>query len=136
LQLQVADHPNSLRGPKPKHIDIDEYDEIAKRWGTEFREKVLEPSIRSSGGGIDYSGTPTGNNDFAHILNLAKTDPNWFGSVKTVEDTGIYTPEDIALRALREIVLRLLRVRELLRVELRKQPRNRAKTQRRKGKRF
>jgi hypothetical protein len=94
-QLKGADKPNGLRGPKPVHIDVDEYGEIAKRWGSEFREAVLEPSIRSSGGGIDYAGTPKGNNDFTHILSLAKKDSDWWGSVKTVDDTGIYTHEQI-----------------------------------------
>lgn len=95
IQVQGADNPNALRGPKPEWITVDEYGEIAKRWGPEFREAILEPSIRSSGGGIDYSGTPTGNNDFSYVLSLAKKDANWWASIKTVNDTGIYSAGEI-----------------------------------------
>ena len=96
IQIHGVDKPNAIRGPKPDWVFVDEYGEIAKRWGSEVREAILEPSIRSSGGGIDYSGTPTGNNDFSYLLSLAKKDPQWWASVKTVEDTGIYFPEQIA----------------------------------------
>jgi hypothetical protein len=96
IQIKGADKPDSLRGPKPKRIKVDEYGEIARRWGSEFREAILEPSVRSSNGGIDYGGTPTGSNDFSYIASLATTDPNWWYSRKTVDDTGIYTPEQIA----------------------------------------
>src|ERR1035437_8394617 len=69
-QLKGADKPDSLRGPKPIGIAVDEYGEIAKRWGSELREAVLEPTIRSSKGWIDYAGTPKGNNDFEFIRQL------------------------------------------------------------------
>lgn len=96
-QLKGADKPDSLRGPKPIGITVDEYGEIAKRWGSELREAILEPTIRSSGGWIDYGGTPKGNNDFEFIRRLGQ-DPEakeWWSSLKTVEDTGLYSQEDI-----------------------------------------
>lgn len=95
FQLKGANHPDSLRGPKPLHIWVDEYGEVAKRWGSMFRETILEPSIRSSGGGMSFAGTPTGNNDFKFIFDLAKNNKDWWASQKTVDDTGIYTKEDI-----------------------------------------
>ncbi len=91
LQAKGADHPDSLRGPKPLGIAVDEYGEIAKRWGSKFREAVIEPSIMSSGGWVDYAGTPQGNNDFAYILRR----DDYFTSLKNVEDTKIYTAEQI-----------------------------------------
>lgn len=97
-QLKGADKPDSLRGPKPVGIAVDEYGEIANRWGSKLREEILEPSIHSSGGWIDYAGTPKGNNDFEYIRKLGQdtTQNTWWSSKLTVEDTGIYTPEEIA----------------------------------------
>lgn len=96
-QLKGADKPDSLRGPKPIGISVDEYGEIAQRWGSKLREEILEPSIHSSGGWIDYAGTPKGNNDFEYIRKLGQ-DPSqqdWWSSKKTVLDTDIYTKEEI-----------------------------------------
>ena len=96
-QIKGADHADGLRGPKPIGIAVDEYGEIAKRWGSEIREAILEPTIHSSGGWIDYAGTPKGNNDFTHIYELGqdKTNKDWWSSKKTVDDTGLYTKEQM-----------------------------------------
>ncbi len=91
IQAKGMDNPNGLRGPKPKGVVLDEYGEMAKRWGSEPREAIIEPSILSSGGWIDYAGTPKGNNDFAHLMRR----PDFFSSLKTVDDTGIYDTEKI-----------------------------------------
>ncbi len=90
LQLKGADHPDSLRGPKPLGIGVDEYGEVSRRWGSELRESILEPSLLSSGGWIDFAGTPRGKNDFTHLLDAAE-----FSQIKTVEDTGMFSDEDI-----------------------------------------
>lgn len=96
-QIKGADKPDSLRGPKPKGIVVDEYGEIANRWGSKIREEILEPSIHSSNGWIDYAGTPKGNNDFEYIRKLGQdpTQQDWWSSKKTVEDTGIYTKAEM-----------------------------------------
>lgn len=96
-QLKGADKPDSLRGPKPVGISVDEYGEIAKRWGSELREAILEPTIHASGGWIDYGGTPRGNNDFNHIFKLGQDDKqkDWWSSRQTVDDTDIYTEEEM-----------------------------------------
>ena len=109
-QLKGADKPDSLRGPKPIGIAVDEYGEIAKRWGSELREAVLEPTIRSSKGWIDYAGTPKGNNDFEFIRQLGAKHDNflWWSSKKTVEDTGMFTQlemKDIRKNATREEIV-------------------------------
>jgi hypothetical protein len=95
IQIKGADNPDSLRGPKPQGVTTDEYGEIAKRWGAEFREAIIEPSLRISKGWAVYSGTPKGSNDLHTVLSFARNRPDWFGSLKTVDDTGIYTPEEI-----------------------------------------
>lgn len=95
LQLKGADHMDALRGPKPKGVAVDEYGEIARRYGSELREAVLEPSIRSSGGWIDYAGTPKGSNDFSYLLSLGNTNSEYWGSRRTVEDTGLYSEREI-----------------------------------------
>jgi len=92
IQAKGADHPDSLRGPKPVGVVVDEYGEIAHRWGSEFREAVIEPSIASSGGWVDYSGCVTkdtfilGENGFENIINeddtrkyYKKIDRSFFG---------------------------------------------------------
>ncbi len=91
LQAKGMDNPNGLRGPKPKGVVLDEYGEMAKRWGSEPREAIIEPSMLSSGGWTDYAGTPKGNNDLAYLLRRE----DYFTSLKTVEDTGVYLPEQI-----------------------------------------
>lgn len=91
LQAKGMDNPNGLRGPKPKGVVLDEYGEMAKRWGSEPREAIIEPSMLSSGGWTDYAGTPKGNNDLAYLLRRQ----DYFTSLKTVEDTGVYLPEQI-----------------------------------------
>ena len=97
-QLKGADKPDSLRGPKPVGISVDEYGEIAKRWGNELREAILEPSIRSSGGWIDYAGTPKGNNDFEYIRKLGQDElqKDWWSSKLTVEQTEMFTADEVA----------------------------------------
>ena len=95
IELKGADHKEGLRGPKPLGIAVDEYGAIAHRFGSELREAILEPSVRSSGGWIDYGGTPAGSNDFSFLLERAKTHKGMFGSKKTVDDTQIYTEEEI-----------------------------------------
>lgn len=95
LQLVGADNLNALRGPKPYGVWVDEYPEIAKRSGTELREAILEPSIRSSGGFIRYFGTPKGYTDMEYLLDRSKTHKEWWGSVKTVENTGLFTKDVI-----------------------------------------
>ena len=96
-QIKGADKPDSLRGPKPIGVSVDEYGEIANRWGSKLREEILEPSIYSSGGWIDYSGTPKGNNDFEFIRKLGQdvSQSDWWSSKKTVDDTGIYTIQEM-----------------------------------------
>ena len=95
LQLVGADNLNALRGPKPYGVWIDEYSEIAKRHNSELREAILEPSIRSSGGFIRYFGTPKGYTDMELLLQRCEVHPDWWGSVKTVEDTDLYNKEEI-----------------------------------------
>lgn len=93
-QLKGADKPDSLRGPKPKHIFVDEYGEIARRHGSSFREAVIEPSIRSSGGGVDYGGTSKGNTDFETLVKYGQTREDWWSSVETIYTTGIFSKEE------------------------------------------
>ena len=95
LQLVGADNINALRGPKPKGIWVDEYPEIARRYGSELREAILEPSIRSSGGFIRYFGTPKGHTDMEILIDRSKDHKDWWASTKTIEETGIYTAEQI-----------------------------------------
>lgn len=94
-QIKGSDKPDALRGAKPKHIFVDEYGEIAKRHGTNFREAVIEPSVRSSGGGIDYAGTSKGNTDFETLIGYGKTRDDWWSSVKTIHETGIFSDAEI-----------------------------------------
>lgn len=96
IKLVGADNPDSLRGPKPRGVYVDEYGEIAKRWGSTLREAIIEPSIRISKGYVHYAGTPKGNTEFEVLVDRGKKkNETWWSSVKTVEDTGIYSPEEI-----------------------------------------
>ncbi len=53
------------------------------------------PILRENGGWALFNGTPRGRNWFHRLAMMAATNPDWFYSHLTVDDTGVLTPQDI-----------------------------------------
>jgi hypothetical protein len=93
-QLVGSDNYNSLVGSNPCGVAYSEYS-IANPAARDF----LRPILRENGGWQAYIYTPRGKNHGYDLFQMAKTNPNWFASLLTVEDTmrqgGTLTLEDI-----------------------------------------
>ena len=93
-QLVGSDNYNSLVGSNPIGIVYSEYS-IADPGARDF----LRPILRENGGWQSFIYTPRGKNHGYDLYQMAKTNPKWFASLLTVEDTmnngGTMTLEDI-----------------------------------------
>jgi phage terminase large subunit len=97
FQLVGSDNYDALMGSPPVGIVFSEYalsDPTA--WG------FLRPILAENGGWAIFISTPRGRNHFARLVEFAKTDPEWFGEVLTVEDTK-HIPMDVIARERREL---------------------------------
>lgn len=57
--------------------------------------EYIRPILRENGGWAIFNGTPRGRNHFYDIYLMAKSNPDWFCQLLTVEDTGVLTEEDL-----------------------------------------
>jgi phage terminase large subunit len=89
-QLVGSDNYNSLVGSNPVGVVYSEYS-IANPAARDF----LRPILKENGGWQAFIYTPRGKNHGYDIYQMAKTNPKWFASLLTVNDTGILTPQDI-----------------------------------------
>jgi phage terminase large subunit len=93
-QLVGSDNYNSLVGSNPCGVVYSEYS-IANPAARDF----LRPILRENGGWQIYIYTPRGKNHGYKLYQMAKTNPKWFASLLTVEDTmnagGTLTMQDI-----------------------------------------
>ena len=90
IQIVGTDNPDSLRGPNPIGVVMDEYavqDPIA--WD------IIRPILKVNGGWAAFVFTPNGKNHGFKLFNMAQQDPEWFSELLTVDDTGVVTPEQI-----------------------------------------
>jgi hypothetical protein len=80
------------RGINPLDVVFDEYSEMSEMIWT----AIIQPILRENKGKATFIYTPKGKNHSWKLLQLAKDNPKeWFTSVKTVKDTGIFTPEEL-----------------------------------------
>lgn len=93
-QLVGSDNYNSLVGSNPCGVVYSEYS-IANPSARDF----LRPILKENGGWQAYIYTPRGKNHGYDLYQMAKSNPKWFASLLTVEDTmrngGTLTLEDI-----------------------------------------
>lgn len=81
---------NSLMGSNPNFIVFSEFSLMHPgAWD------YMRPILAQNGGTAVFLFTPRGKNHAKKLLDLAKPDPLWFTSIKTVEDTGALTKDDI-----------------------------------------
>jgi phage terminase large subunit len=56
---------------------------------------VFEPVFRKNGGWAVFVSTPAGTNFLKQMYDMAKDNPDWFAQVLTVDDTPIFTKDDM-----------------------------------------
>jgi hypothetical protein len=56
---------------------------------------LIRPILRENGGWAIFNFTPRGKNHAYHLYRMAKTNPNWFSELLTVDDTHVVSEEDI-----------------------------------------
>lgn len=97
FQLVGSDNFNSLVGSPPVGLVFSEYAlSNPSAWG------YLRPILLENGGWAGFNSTPRGNNHFKNLCKHAEITPGWFYEKKTVDDTGVFTPEQL-LEELKEL---------------------------------
>jgi len=90
FQVVGANNPDSLRGGNPKLFMFSEWaDHDPYTWD------VVEPILRENDGIAVFNTTPKGDNHARALYEYAKDHPKWFVQILTVDDTGIFTPEQM-----------------------------------------
>jgi len=94
LYVLGADHPDSLRGPNPMGVVLDEYDDMKP----EIWTAILQPIAMSNPDAwVWFTGTPKGQRDLFRKWIFAQDEANksWFASLLTVHDTRLILPENL-----------------------------------------
>lgn len=94
LHVMGADHPDSLRGPNPRGVVLDEYGDMK----SEIWQGIVQPiMIANPNAWCWFIGTPKGQNDFyaKYIYARDHQDPSWMCSLLTAQTTGIISPEGL-----------------------------------------
>lgn len=86
-----SEDPDKHRGTNPFDVVFDEYSEQPE----EIWTAVFQPVLRENKGTATFVFTPKGKNHAWKLLQLAKGNPEWFWSVKTVAQTGIFTEDEL-----------------------------------------
>lgn len=89
IRLVGADS-DSLVGAGLKGAVLSEYSLIKPSFWA-----YVEPMIIEQEGWAIFNGTPRGENHFFHLYEMAKDNPRWFASLKTVKDTHAISEEQI-----------------------------------------
>lgn len=86
LFVKGADKPDSLRGPNPRGVILDEYGTMkAETW-----QAIVQPIMTANPQAWTwFVGTPKGPNDLWVKLQYARDNPNWFSSVLPASKSGI-----------------------------------------------
>jgi hypothetical protein len=98
LQIVGSDNFNSLVGSPPAGVTFSEYAlSNPMAWG------YLRPILLENDGWAMFNTTPRGRNHAATLYEAVKDDPTWFCEKLTVDDTAIFTKEQLE-RELREMI--------------------------------
>jgi len=90
IQLLGGDNPDKLVGINPVGIVFSEYSLCDPAAWT-----LTNPILAENGGWALFNGTPRGQNEFYHMLQRAKRNPDWFDSHLTALDTKAISPENL-----------------------------------------
>ena len=96
-QLMGSDNYDALVGSPPIGLTFSEYAlSNPSAWG------FLRPIMLENGGWSIFNSTPRGKNHFHKLMGLAESSPDWFAERLSVDQTGIFTQEQL-LNELREL---------------------------------
>lgn len=90
FQLGGSDNYNSMMGTNPIHVTFSEYS-IANPSAWDY----IRPILAVNGGTAAFIYTPRGRNHGYQMMNMAMGDPDWFCSIKTVNDTNAVSQKAI-----------------------------------------
>jgi hypothetical protein len=91
FQLVGSDNYNSLVGSTPVGLVFSEYAlSNPSAWG------YLRPMLLENNGWAAFNSTPRGKNHFHDLFLMAQKSEGWFSQVLTVDDTRIFTKEQLA----------------------------------------
>lgn len=90
FQVVGANHPDSLRGGNPKLFIFSEWAEHDP-----YSFDVIEPIVRENDGIVIFNTTPKGDNHARALFEFGKNDPRWFVQTLTVDDTGVFSKEQM-----------------------------------------
>ena len=86
FQLVGSDNFNSLVGSPPVGLVFSEYAlSNPSSWA------YLRPILLENGGWAGFNSTPRGNNHFKNLCEHAARDKDWFYSINTADQTGVFT---------------------------------------------
>ena len=86
-----AEDYDKHRGTNPFDVVFDEFSEEPE----EIWTAIFQPVLMENGGTATFVFTPKGKNHSWKLLQLAKENPLWFWSVKTVKDTSVFNQEEL-----------------------------------------
>lgn len=94
VQLFGADNPDALRGIYLDGVVIDEPADmkLSHLWA-----EVIRPTLADRGGWAVFTGTPRGLDPFYELYQMGMAQPEWYTTLRTVDDTGAISPEELAL---------------------------------------
>jgi len=96
-QLMGSDNYDSLVGSPPVGLTFSEYAlSNPSSWG------FLRPILLENGGWAAFNSTPRGKNHFKRLCDMAEKSEDWFYQTLTVDETQIFTPEQL-LQELEEL---------------------------------
>lgn len=87
-----AEDYDKHRGTNPFDVVFDEFSEEPEQIWT----AIFQPVLMENGGTATFVFTPKGKNHSWKLLQMAKENPAWFWSVKTVKDTQVFGDEELA----------------------------------------
>lgn len=79
------------RGINPIDVVFDEYSEMAE----EIWTAIIQPVLRENKGTASFIFTPKGMNHSWRLIQSAKDNPEWFVIFKNVNDTNVFTKEEL-----------------------------------------
>ncbi len=90
FQVAGTDNPDSLRGGNAKLYIFSEWAEHDP-----YAFDVIEPVVRENDGIVIFNTTPKGDDHARSLYDYARNHPKWYVETLTVEDTKIFTPQQL-----------------------------------------
>jgi hypothetical protein len=90
LRVGGSDSPDSLRGGNSKIFVLSEWSEQDP-----YTMAVIRPILKANKGKVLYNFTPKGDNHAKNTFNMAQELPGWWAEKLTVDDTKLFTKEEL-----------------------------------------